>query len=240
MSRPLFESLADDWRHLTRSPAARRLLWWGRTALDIQADDLDDLVDHIWRAPGGDADAMLAVIAARARADVAAGRLLLHLLRPGLRTLACRLSRTHPRADVDDELLAIAWEKIRTYSVERRPRSIAANILLDTRKELVQFLDASSRWVDVNELDDTHTGLVSCPSAEDVAIEGEHAGLRLVHSRLAGAARAGTITPLAARIIWRTRISGEPDEDVATDFSMNVRSLQRRRQRAERRLQAAS
>src|SRR5207248_694296 len=82
----------------------------------------------------------------------------------------------------------------------------------------------SRRWVDINELDDSTSGLLSCSSAEDVAMEGEDAGLHLVHSRLAGAARAGTITPLAARIIWRTRISGEPDEDVATDFPINGRA----------------
>jgi hypothetical protein len=240
MSRPLFELLADDWRDLTSSPEAGRLLWWCRAELGIDAADLGDLVDKVWCADPVFADETLALIAGRARGDVTAGRLLLHILRPGLRALACRLVRTHPRADADDELLAIAWEKIRTYPIDRRPRSIAANILLDTRKEYLRWTDDGHPWVDYQDLAGTSVLLISCPSAEDDAMEGEDAGLRLVHSQLAGAARAGTITPIAARIIWRTRITGESDQDVAADFSMNVRSLQRRRQRAERRLQAAS
>ena len=240
MSRPLFELLADDWRDLTASPAARRLLWWCRAELDLPAVDLDDLVAQVWQAPATDADHKLGVLAARARDDVSTARLLLHILRPGLRTLAGRLTRVRPRADADSELLAIAWEKIRTYPIERRPRSIAANILMDPRKQYLRWIDDRHPWVDFNDLAGTSVLLISCPSAEDEAVDGEDAGLRLIHSRLASAARAGTITPTAARIIWRTRITGEPDQDVAEDFAMNVRALQRRRQRAERRLEAAS
>jgi hypothetical protein len=51
---------------------------------------------------------------------------------------------------------------------------------------------------------------------------------------------AGAITPLSASVVWRTRIQEDDDADVAADLGVGVRTLQRRRQRAERELAKAS
>ena len=240
MSRPLFVLLADDWQDLLRSPAAHRLLRWCRTELEIPGDDLDQVVDQIWTAGRAEADQHLARIVSRARDDASAARLLLHVLRPGLRSLAGRLTRTHPQADADDELLAIAWEKIRCYPIERRPRSIAANILLDTRKQYLRWIDKGLPWINLEDLADTSALLIATASAEEELLNAEPVSLQLVHSQLVSAMTDGTITPTAAEIIWRTRIEGEPECDVAADYGVKLRTLQRRRQRAERRLEAAS
>ncbi|MQA76582.1 MAG: hypothetical protein GEU88_20050, partial [Solirubrobacterales bacterium] len=45
---------------------------------------------------------------------------------------------------------------------------------------------------------------------------------------------AGSITPLSARVVWRTRVQQYDDREVAAELGIAVRSLQRRRQRAER------
>jgi hypothetical protein len=240
MSRPLFEVLADDWQDLIHSPQARRLLCWSRATVVPSARDLDGVVDHIWAAGPAEADRLLIRLVGRAQDDVAAARLLLHVLRPGLRTLAHQLERLYPHTDPDEELVAIVWEKIRTYPINRRPRAVGANILLDTRKHYRRLVGETEPWVTLDELESAGALRKARPSAEHEVLDAEAAGMRDVRARLVSAATDGTITPVAARIIWRTRIGGEPDHAVAADFAMNVRSLQRRRQRAERRLAQAS
>lgn len=50
----------------------------------------------------------------------------------------------------------------------------------------------------------------------------------------------GAITPLSARVVWRTRVQEDDDAEVAAELGVAVRTLQRRRQRAERELAKAS
>ena len=45
-----------------------------------------------------------------------------------------RLAQAHPDVAVDDFVSAL-WCRIRTYPLTRRPRRIAANLALDTRKD---------------------------------------------------------------------------------------------------------
>ncbi|MEY2420024.1 MAG: hypothetical protein QOI95_91 [Acidimicrobiaceae bacterium] len=240
MPQTLVALLADDWRSLLRDPNGPALLQWCRADLDVRVDSLDHVLEHIWKANPADADELLARLTRRALVDPAAARLVLHALRPGLRVLAARLSRAHPQADPDAELLAVAWEKIRTYPISRRPRAVAANILLDTRKHYLRSLRTGHPWVNLEDLSDTSALLVAAPSAEDEAFMPEPPSIELLKRRLAAGTADGTITTATAEIIWRTRIGGEPEPKVARDLGCNVRALQRRRQRAERRLTAAS
>jgi len=133
MCRPAFDALDRSWATLVHNPEATAALarWDSEPAL--AAPDLDTLVDRIWAATKPDADRAHAALAARAPTDTTAARVLLQVLRPGLRNLGRRLALGGSFDDVDHELLALAWERIRTYPIERRPASVAANVLLDVR-----------------------------------------------------------------------------------------------------------
>ena len=238
MPASVFTALDADWTPFINSPpAADALERWKTDPLPAVAN-LDELVARIWAADRTVADGLLAVLARRARTDYVAARVLLQALRPGLRTLTRRLG--HGRCGVDQELIAVAWELICTYPIERRPRSIAANILLDTRKRYIAATFTTDPWINLEDLADTSALLVAAPSAEDEALDGEPASRQRVRDYLAATTNDGTITATAAEIIWRTRIVGEPDLDVADSLGTRVRALQRCRQRAERRLAAAS
>jgi DNA-directed RNA polymerase specialized sigma24 family protein len=239
MSRPAFVALDRDWAALVGGAEAIAALDRWRTVPELLAPDLDTLVDRIWDASKADADRACAELARRAPADHVAARVLLQVLRPGLRHLGRRLALGASFDDVDHEILAIAWERIRTYPIGRRPRQIAANVLLDVRKrylrsvtdpgELVITLDhvPARRWPHV-------------PSAEHEALDAVVPSLRRAHARLVSAIDAGAITPLSAAVVWRTRVQQDDDTEVAAELGVGVRTLQRRRQRAERELAKAS
>jgi DNA-directed RNA polymerase specialized sigma24 family protein len=167
-----------------------------------------------------------------------AARTLLHALRPGLRYLGRRFALGGSDDLVDHEILALAWERIRTYPADRRPRRIAANVLLDVRKLYLRQhrLDEAAQQALVSSGAET---IAVSPSAEDVVVDDEIASLRRAHARLAAAVDAGAITPLSARVVWRTRVQQYADAEVAEELGVAVRSLQRRRQRAERELALA-
>lgn len=238
MSRTAFAALDRDWALLCRSPeAAAALAQWSETP-ELRCPDFDTLVERIWRANKADADAALRELARRAPTETLAARVVLQALRPGLRNLGRRMALGGAFDDVDHHLVAIAWEVIRTYPADRRPTSVAANILWDVRKRYVRSAAA-----------DTHTVPLECaaaegaavePSAENVAIDAEPASLRRAHARLRAAVDAGVISPRSAAVVWRTRIQDYDETQVAAELGVNVRTMQRRRQRAERTLAAAS
>jgi hypothetical protein len=86
-------------------------------------------------------DAVLRALLVRARSEPVAGRLVLHALLPGLKGLA-RHTRTAAgeREELWSALLACAWEQICGYPLERRPRRIAANLLLDTLRPTLRAM----------------------------------------------------------------------------------------------------
>lgn len=193
----------------------------------------------MWAATRPDADRALAALAARAPTDPVAAQVLLQVLRPGLRNLGRRLAFGGSFDDVDHELLSLAWEQIRTYRVDRRPTSIAGNILWDVRKRYVRaVVEPTTGAVLLESV--SKAGWPAAPSAEHEAIDSVVPSLRRAHARLSAAVDAGAISALSAAVVWRTRVQQEEDDEVAAALGVGVRTLQRRRQRAERQLARAS
>lgn len=239
MCRPTFDALDRSWSAFTRTPAATAAVARWRDSPDLAAPDLETLVQRTWRAAKPDADRICAALARLAPTDTTAARVLLQVLRPGLRTLGRRLALGGSFEDVDQELVAIAWERIRTYPIETRPTTIAGNILLDVRKNYVRaVLDPNDRSVPLDDLPPDQWP--AAPSAEHEAIDSDVPSLRRVHAQLSAAVGEGTITAGSASVVWRTRIQQDDDAEVATDLGVGLRTLQRRRQRAERQLARAS
>jgi hypothetical protein len=237
--RPAFDALDREWAALVRSPDAAAALRRWSSAPELAAPDLDTLVAAIWRALKTDADRACAQLAGRAPSDKIAARVLLQVLRPGLRNLGRRLALGGSFDDVDQELLSLAWERIRTYRVDRRPTAIAANILLDVRKAYIRaIVDPRGKLVSLDGLPERRWPAAA--SAEHEAIDSHLPSLRRAHARLAAAVDTGAITAVSAAVVWRTRVQQHDDVDVAAELGVAVRTLQRRRQRAERELAKAS
>ena len=91
--------------------------------------DLDELLEM--RRNPTVAPRILSALARLARGDDVAARTLLQALVPGLVTLAASVGGDDPTAL--DEIVSLAWERIRTYPVSR-PGSVAGNVLLDVRR----------------------------------------------------------------------------------------------------------
>jgi hypothetical protein len=238
VSRSVFDALDRSWARVATSPDATAALARWRTDPALDAPDLDALVAGVWAASKADADRAHAALAARAPSDPMAARVLLQILRPGLRNLGRRLALGGSFDDVDHELLALAWEQIRTYRVDRRPTAVAANILLDIRKRHVRaVLEPAHGPVSLDHVAEQRRP--AAPSAEHEALEAEVPSLRRAHARLVAAVDHGTITARSAAVVWRTRVQQDDDADVAAELGVAVRTLQRRRQRTERLLAAA-
>lgn len=239
MCRPAFDALDRSWTTFTRSPeAVSALVRWGHRP-ELATTDLDALVGRTWAAPKPEADRICAELAGLAPDDVDAARTLLQILRPGLRNLGRRFALGSSFDDVDSELIGLAWERIRTYRIDRRPTSVAANILLDVRKHYIRGVTGQdTRLVSLELIAPVACG--SAPSAEHEALDAPMPSLRSAHARLALAVDREDITPASAAIVWRSRIQQHDDADIAADLGVGVRTLQRRRQRAERRLALAS
>lgn len=239
MCRPTFDALDRSWAAFTRTPdALAAAARWGNDP-HLATPDLETLVQRTWQAAKPDADRICAALARLAPTDTSAARVLLQVLRPGLRSLGRRLALGGSFEDVDQELVAIAWERIRTYPIATRPTTIAGNILLDVRKNYVRaVLDPNDHTLPLDDLPPERWP--AAPSAEHEATEAHLASLHRVHATLRSAVDQGTITPGSAEVVWRTRIQQDDEADVANELGVKLRTLQRRRQRAERQLARAS
>ena len=221
------DALDAEWQRIARAPSSRAsLIRWGRREPAIAGvADLDELLEARRQDPRT-ADAILRALAAVAARDVLASRVLLQALIPGL----AQLAKTSGKDDHGalEEMLALAWERIRTYP-ESRSGSVPANVLWDVRKQYRRHreIDAPSGGGDEADADEPCS-----PSADGPAIA------RVMVAQLADAHRNEVVSDRTFRLIIRTRLVDEPLETIAREQSVNVHCLMERRARGERRLRA--
>lgn len=220
---PIFQSLDAEWEALCRQGAARDAIeQWHRSPALRGFDDLDGIVAYLWRRPPpADADAILAALVGISRSDELATRALLQALRPGLKSLVAGY-RGLVGDDVASTVVATAWERLRTYPLERRPAKIAANVLLDVRKALLRTLPRE---------------LALLPEPQWVDEECVEPGAELLEL-LADALAASAIDRGEATLIARTRITGLTWAEAGAESGTREATLRQRRWRAEQRLAA--
>ena len=176
--------------------------------------------------PEGDPDAKDAALAALLRqtqADPLAGRLILQALLPGLKQLAGSVSRDRGgRAELWSTLLAALWERIHDYPLQRRPRRIAANLLLDTRLAVRRESERARRWSGGQAMPER---LAPPRRVFPFALE----------RPLRRAVDAGAISADEAELIAQTRIDGSPLAALAAAAGVPYDALRLRRRRAEQR-----
>jgi hypothetical protein len=220
----LFQQLDKDWQRLVSDGDARQATArWRRTCPPLgDVLCLAELVRDIRTAETPDiSDGLLSALAAMAATDELAARTILQALVPGLSALTNALATLDDRNEIESAVVASAWIRIRTYPHDRRPRQIAANVLLDVRKEVVrshqrpnderlESLAASSQPVTSNEFE--------LPSLLDEGLA------------------FGLLTERDVQIIRATRIQERTLIDESASLGVGVDALRKRRARAEKRL----
>lgn len=219
----ILQALDREWSELATSPMARRaLIRWSNThtALAGNADLAEVLLS---RRDPNQAGPILRALALLSPTEDLAARTLLQAIVPGLVSLSVRVGNDDEAAL--DEMIALAWERIRTYPCQRMG-SVAGNILLDVRKRY-----RLHRGIEVP----ASTILYGDPVDEHASPEDEVLG-RLLLEELAEAQRSGMVTGSVLATILRTRLFGEHLADLAAEQDITPQLLCHRRWRAEVRL----
>jgi len=209
---------------------------WGRLALDTSvarrlsevcvvaggARSLGELERFVRAADAPTADAVLAALAARAAGgDYLAARVLLQLLLPGVRRLARTWWALGDAEERAAAAVAAVYERIVRYPIARRPRRIAANILMDAGQDLRRSLARRPA-----PQDPLPTGLEAAEATST------HPGIELAET-LADAVGEGLVSSSDAQLIAASRIVGTPLREIALRTGAKLRTLQWRRRRAE-------
>ena len=232
MKTSLFTALEAEWSKLGAStPALAAVEIWARSDLPLRSfRNLHGIVHFVQHTGvGSRSDQVLACLAKRAPTDPFAARTLLHVVFYGLRRITADLaSAASSDEEAESEVVAEAYGRIRSYPVDRRPRSIAANILLDTRQGVSRTLCRRR----VPELLTADIGRHAERAAKTCAADEL---LSLVDE----AVRTRKLRIDDARLIVLSRVAGVSTAELAAIRGCEPQSLRRSRQRAEARLAAA-
>ena len=224
--RDVVAALEREWAALAPSLASA-LREWQQREHALAAFSTPQLVVRFLQRFDADLDAKDAALAALLRCtqtDPRAGRVVLQALLPGLKRLAERpIREPHARDEVWSTLLSAAWERMHNYPLVRRPKRIAANLLLDTRLAIRQEGERARRIAAGEPV------LAEVPPRPRLLPYPPEQPLRR-------AVDAGAISAEEAELIAQTRIDGRSLVELATEIGVPYDALRKRRERAERRL----
>ena len=177
---PTLNTLNAEWLALVPGSAERLSLWVGDEPELAGASGLTDLLELIRRRP----DAVLAaLLRLGAGGDALAHRVVLQAML-GMAVRACA-----GRTDLLPEAISELWLAIVEYPLQRRPRSIAANLAWAVRRRLHRAPDPSPPAPDPAEPDATAV--------------------------LAQARRLGLIDELTHRTLWTVYVAGLTSQQAA-------------------------
>ncbi|MCB1010642.1 MAG: hypothetical protein KDB15_03165 [Microthrixaceae bacterium] len=215
----ILRSLNREWSAIADSPSARRALvrWSSTFPVLTSAPDLDGVI--VLGFDPDDGPEVRRALAALAPSDDLAARTLLQGLLGGLCNLAHRVGRDD---DAVDDIIRLAWERIRTYP-NSRPGSVSANVLLDVRKRYRREQDKARRRVVLSVA-------TEAPSAED-----QFVSQAFVEDLVTASSTTGIPGEVLATIL-RSRVGGESMADLAAEQQVTLKVLWHRRWRAEARL----
>jgi len=219
----LLDELEADWDRIADDPTQLHKIAPLQRRAGVET--LRALQAWTWRGKRQDINTVLLALARRSRdGDHFAARVLLHLLWPGVLALT---GRWQALGDVDERasaVVAAVYARVCSYPCERRPRSVAANVLLDAEKELRR--QAQCRLVEPIGLDPIGANVAAPTQATSAAED--------LLELLAHAVAVNVLSPLDARLVAENRIAGRPVAAIGGD--RHVRALQRQRRAAEARL----
>jgi DNA-directed RNA polymerase specialized sigma24 family protein len=218
--------LKGTWRQgVAGDRLAERLRCWAQLepVLARFVGDPGRLFAFLRTPPSSLRDEVFCALLRCAKSDQLAGLVLLEALLPGLKAI---FGRTLLRAAERDELLALllaqSWQQLVGYPVERRPRRVAANLLLDIRKYTLRELERVRRESSL-PLEGGET-----PDPADAGAD--------VELPLRRAVAAGALSEAEAELILETRVDRRRLPEIAAELGVAYITVYQRRARAERRL----
>jgi DNA-directed RNA polymerase specialized sigma24 family protein len=223
MGFELFAALERDWQLVAAGPdadAARQ-----RWAADPVLGHIHSVGEILERtAPGRDrasADAILGALLRRAARDEFAARAALQALTPGLSTLARRMGAARD-PDVAPEVVAAALARIKCYPCERRPRAVAANVILDVLAAVCKSRSAAARET------------ATAPERFHRVVEPEPTEHARPDARevLEVAARSGRVPDGQLQLVFDAVLDQVPVSDAAARAGISIKAMTRRRERA--------
>lgn len=223
LSRDVVAALEREWETLSPATLSARLRRWSEREPALrQFANVTELLASLRRRRGDHlAEDSVLIALLRQTDDELAARVVLEALLPGLKRLARRiLLEAREREELWSLLLAHLWAGIRSYPVKRRPRKVAANLLLDAAHATLAELGRERRL---------RAQPAELPPATAEPREQEEVVLaRAVH--------AGALSLFEARLILRSRLEGASLVKIAAAEGVGYDALRIRRRRAELRL----
>lgn len=220
--------LDAEWRRIASGPDAQSAVArWGAAHPQLRGlADLEELLER--RRDPQRKQSVLSALAALARTEELAARTLLQALLPGIVRLASRDAYDDPHAA--DEMVALAWGRIRTYP-PARSGPVAGNILLDVKKQYRRH------WrIHAPRLTVLPPSPVLPPSDADWARSAEDEALDRVSFAEFLEIQQCVIGERNLRLVLRTRVDGLSLADVAKEENVSVQTLNVRRLRTEQHL----
>lgn len=217
-----------DALELAPVPGRRRFRAWsaaeailaGLDAERIRRVLLDDTppVDYEHR------DDLLAALLRLARTDEDAGQFLMLCLLPGVRARLRRHGQGLEREEAAAIMVGALWRRIRTYPLDRRPRRIALNLLLDATHDFIATRDRERAWT-------THAQLTDESDLDDTADELGPSPELMWHA----ATTARVISIPQATLLDATHLRGLPLRDTAALLGMGHAAAKQSRRRGGQR-----
>lgn len=228
----VIDQLDNEWEELVRrGTLARAVRRWADREPALTDQDASALVRKPTETSATKPDAVLAALLRCGRTDPLASRVLLQRFLPCLKRM---IAATPPefRDEWLGSLVAFAYEAIRTYPLDRRPRRIAANLASEIHRRAWATLRERTR--DRSELVFSSSEVPwdrPCPPVDLSDVE--------LADTLRWAIRRGLVDGATVRLLLLTRVGGMSVQAVASLFHEKAATLRQRRWRAERRLRAA-
>jgi DNA-directed RNA polymerase specialized sigma24 family protein len=122
-------------------------------------------------------------------------------------------------------VIALTYERIRTYPFDRRPHRIAANLLFDTRQRLQRTVGRTGPAIVSLESLPVEPAVDDEPDDEPCALLDQAVAQRVILAR-------------DADLIALTRLHDHPVAELAAHLGCPAQTLRQRRRRAEARLVA--
>lgn len=230
--------LEREWEVLARSRLRLELRAWAKLEAALaRFESPDRLIGFLWdkREPSEEKDRVLLALLRLARRESSASRIVLQAMLPGLKTLVAAMLRRHPehgdpaldREELWQVLFVEMLERIKTYPLERRPGSVAANLILDVKHAVLA------------EAQRAHAAAGELPL--DEPLEPDEQALRPrpgvdVEEPLRRAVQAKAITAADAELLLLVDVDGVTLREAAGRVGLSYNLARIRIQRARKRL----
>jgi DNA-directed RNA polymerase specialized sigma24 family protein len=229
--------LQREWVVLARGRLRLKLRAWGAQEQSLaRFRTPDQLIAFLWDRRGAPAekDRVLMALLRLARTDALAARVVLHAMLPGMKALASPLLKRRPeggepaleREELWQVFLVEMLERIKMYPLQRRPRKVAANLLLDVKHAAVADLKRARRGLEE---------IPQKPLEADEWALGPRPGVD-VEEPLRRAVAAKAITAADAELLLLVDVDGVPLREAAERVGMPYNTARIRVQRARKRL----